>query len=137
MLHLWKKKNNTQSKKILIIFIDASFKEHIKPDFFNEILLWNCHDECVYHCMWRTTNAFVSREWPVPQFFGKWPFKRVLGIQEPASVFFSFLNLMAHWRMIRKFRAEVRSDSPMYYIWHIFSGVSEPNQLSIDNNFLI
>lgn len=105
--------------------LDATqFKEHIKPDYFNEILLWTCQDECIYHCMWRTTNAFVSREWAVPQFYGKWPFKRFLGIQEPASVFFSFLNLMAHWRMIRKFRHEVRSDSPMYYIWHIFSGVS-------------
>lgn len=26
--------------------------------------------------------------------------------------------------MIRKFRHEVRSDSPMYYIWHVFSAVS-------------
>lgn len=105
--------------------LDAvKFKEHIKPDLVNDILLWTCHDECIYHCMWRTTNAFVSRDWPVPQFYGKWPFKRFLGIQEPASVFFSFLNLLAHWRMIRKFRQEVRSDSPMYYIWLIFAGVS-------------
>lgn len=73
--------------------------------------------------MWRTTNTFVSREWKVPQFYGKWPFKRFLGMQEPASVFFSFLNLMAHLRMIRKFRRDVRNDSPMYYIWHIFSAV--------------
>lgn len=74
--------------------------------------------------MWRTTNTFVSRDWPVPQFYGKWPFVRFFGIQEPASVFFSLLNLIAHWRMIRKFRSEVRNDSPMYYVWHIFSGVS-------------
>lgn len=106
-------------------YIDATkFKENIKQDVFNEILLWTCHDECIYHCMWRTTNAFVSRNWNVPQFFGKWPFKRFLGIQEPASVLFSFLNLMAHWRMIRKFRREVRSDSPLYYVWHIFGAVS-------------
>lgn len=102
----------------------ADFKDHIKPNFINEMLLWTCHDECTYHCMWRTTNAFVSREWPVPQFYGKWPFKRMFGIQEPASVLFSFLNLVAHWRMIRKFRREVRNDSPMYYTWHIFSAVS-------------
>lgn len=67
----------------------------------------------------------MSRDWPVPQFYGKWPFVRFFGIQEPASVFFSFLNLVAHWRMIRKFRSEVRNDSPMYYVWHIFSGVSK------------
>lgn len=112
-------------KFFLFRFIDATkFKENIKQDVFNEILLWTCHDECIYHCMWRTTNAFVSRNWNVPQFFGKWPFKRFLGIQEPASVLFSFLNLMAHWRMIRKFRRDVRSDSPMYYVWHIFGAVS-------------
>lgn len=73
--------------------------------------------------MWRTTNAFVSRQWNVPQFYGKWPFKRLFGIQEPASVLFSFLNLFAHWRMIQKFRRQVRNDSPMYYIWHVFCGV--------------
>lgn len=103
----------------------TKFKSHLKQDFFNEIFLWTCHDECNYHCMWRTTNIFVAREWSVPQFYGKWPFKRILGIQEPASVFFSFLNLMAHWRMIRKFRREVRSDSPMYYVWHALSAVSD------------
>lgn len=102
----------------------TKFKSHLKQDFFNEIFLWTCHDECNYHCMWRTTNIFVTREWSVPQFYGKWPFKRILGIQEPASVFFSFLNLMAHWRMIRKFRREVRNDSPMYYVWHVLSAVS-------------
>lgn len=117
-------KLNWKLKKMFDFFSDAiNFQEHIKQDFSNEVLLWTCHDECIYHCMWRTTNTFVSRDWPVPQFYGKWPFVRFFGIQEPASVFFSFLNLIAHWRMIRKFRNEVRNDSPMYYIWHIFSGV--------------
>lgn len=79
--------------------------------------------------MWRTTMAFLNRNWNVPQFYGKWPFIRLFGIQEPASVFFSFLNLFVHWRMIRKFRREVRHDSPMYYIWHIFCAVSLTNFL--------
>lgn len=112
-------------KFFFYLILDAiKFQKHIKQDIFNEVLLWTCHDECIYHCMWRTTNTFVSRDWPVPQFYGKWPFVRFFGIQEPASVFFSFLNLIAHWRMIRKFRSEVRNDSPMYYVWHIFSAVS-------------
>lgn len=34
---------------------------------------------------------------PVVQFHGKWPFRRLLGMQEPFSVLFSFLNLVAHW----------------------------------------
>lgn len=73
--------------------------------------------------MWRTTSLFVSRQWAVPQFYGKWPFKRLLGVQEPASAFFSFLNLLVHWKMLKKFRREVRGDSPMYYIWNMFSVV--------------
>lgn len=99
------------------------FKNGIEQEWINGILLWSCHDECVYRCMWRTTNAFVAREWSVPQFYGKWPFKRFFGIQEPASVLFSFLNLIVHWKMLRKFRDDVRSDSPMYYVWHVFCAV--------------
>lgn len=34
------------------------------------------------------------------QYFGKWPFVRVLGIQELASVLFSFLNLLPHVRFL-------------------------------------
>ncbi|XP_031640517.1 post-GPI attachment to proteins factor 3 [Contarinia nasturtii] len=101
----------------------TKFKPNIKQDIFNEVLLWSCRDECQYHCMWRTTNAFISREWSVPQFYGKWPFKRFFGIQEPASVFFSFLNLVAHWRMLGKFRQDVRNDSPLYYTWNVFSAI--------------
>ncbi len=73
-----------------------------------------------YNCMWRTTNAFVTRKWPVPQFYGKWPFERFLGMQEPASVVFSILNFLSHCWMIRKFRADVRPDSPMFRVWHVF-----------------
>lgn len=103
---------------------NLGFQDHIKPEFFNEVFMWSCEDECGYNCMWRTTYAFLGRDWNVPQFYGKWPFKRFLGIQEPASVLFSYLNLLVHWRMIRKFRRECRSDSPMYYVWHVFCAVN-------------
>ncbi|MCJ1424921.1 hypothetical protein MMC29_002809 [Sticta canariensis] len=33
---------------------------------------------------------------PVIQFHGKWPFHRIVGIQEPFSVVFSLLNFLAH-----------------------------------------
>lgn len=76
-----------------------------------------------YSCMWRTTNAFITRNWPVPQFYGKWPFVRFLGMQEPASVLFSLFNFLSHFWMIRKFREDVRKDSPMFYVWHVFCAV--------------
>ena len=54
----------------------------------------------------------------------QWPFIRVLGLQEPASVIFSVLNLMPHVIMMVKFRRSVPSKAPMYYIWHAYAVVS-------------
>jgi hypothetical protein len=37
---------------------------------------------------------------PVPQYHGKWPFYRFMGMQEPFSVLFSLFNFLAHdWGM--------------------------------------
>jgi post-GPI attachment to proteins factor 3 len=38
---------------------------------------------------------------PVVQFHGKWPFQRLLGMQEPFSVLFSAGNFWAHWNGLR------------------------------------
>lgn len=54
----------------------------------------------------------------------KWPFVRFLGCQEPASVLFSILNFVVHYKMLKKFRREVRRDSPCFYLWHSFAFVS-------------
>ncbi|EDW31387.1 GL11111 [Drosophila persimilis] len=91
-----------------------------KQSIFDQIFQWSCADECQYGCMWRTVAAFAERAWPIPQFYGKWPFLRMLGMQEPASVIFSMLNCIMHFRMLRKFRREVRPDSPCYMLAHIF-----------------
>ncbi|KAL9692597.1 hypothetical protein quinque_012084 [Culex quinquefasciatus] len=80
----------------------------------NKLLLWTCYDECGYDCMWRTTGAFLKRNWTTPQFYGKWPFVRLAGLQEPASVVFSMTNFGTHYHMLKRFRREVRPDSPMY-----------------------
>ncbi|XP_068143758.1 post-GPI attachment to proteins factor 3 [Drosophila tropicalis] len=91
-----------------------------KQSIFDLITQWTCADECQYACMWRTVFAFFERGWPIPQFYGKWPFFRLMGMQEPASVFFSLLNFLMHLRMLRKFRSVVRADSPCYILSHIF-----------------
>ncbi|KAL1399798.1 hypothetical protein pipiens_007947 [Culex pipiens pipiens] len=87
----------------------------------NKLLLWTCYDECGYDCMWRTTGAFLKRNWTTPQFYGKWPFVRLAGLQEPASVLFSMANFGTHYHMLKRFRREVRPDSPMYTLWQVFS----------------
>ncbi|XP_066155683.1 post-GPI attachment to proteins factor 3 isoform X1 [Euwallacea fornicatus] len=83
-------------------------------------LAWSCLDECKYNCMWKTVESFHQRNWKTPQFHGKWPFIRLFGIQEPASFAFSLLNLIVHLKMIKKFHRQVRSDSPLYWLWFGF-----------------
>ena len=55
---------------------------------------------------------------PVVQYHGKWPFYRFMGMQEPFSVFFSLLNLLAHQYGLRQIRATIPKDYPLrrYYI---------------------
>ncbi|XP_018575419.1 post-GPI attachment to proteins factor 3 [Anoplophora glabripennis] len=88
------------------------------------ITWWSCIDECKYDCMWKTVEGFHERNWQTPQFYGKWPFIRCFGLQEPASVLFSVLNGYAHFKMIKRFRKDVRPDSPFYWLWHAFCIVS-------------
>lgn len=64
--------------------------------------------------MWGTVEALAAVGVPTPQFFGKWPFLRLLGMQEPASVLFSLLNFFAHfwgilslWRNVSCFKFKI------------------------------
>lgn len=100
---------------------DMSFKE--TPATELRLLLWTCDDDCRYICTWKTVDHFVSQGLRVPQFHGKWPFVRFLGLQEPASVFFSLLNFQAHLTMYKRFKQQVRPSSPMYLAWTYFSMV--------------
>ncbi|CAB3371893.1 Hypothetical predicted protein [Cloeon dipterum] len=86
-------------------------------------LFWSCKDECGYNCMWETVSTFEQRGWGVPQFYGRWPFIRVLGLQEPASVVFSLLNLVANLAMLNKFQLKVPKFVPGYHLWTIHSWV--------------
>ena len=52
---------------------------------------------------------------PVLQYFGKWPFKAVLGIQEPASVLASLGNLLAHLTGILHFNRSNATFMSNYY----------------------
>ncbi|KAK3592986.1 hypothetical protein CHS0354_023211 [Potamilus streckersoni] len=82
-----------------------------------QLVKWNCQEECYYQCMWTAVEAFQKDGTPIPQFFGKWPFIRLFGIQEPASTCFSILNGLSHL-MIFRYRSFVRSTTPLYYVWH-------------------
>lgn len=55
---------------------------------------------------------------PVLQYHGKWPFHRMLGIQEPFSVIFSLFNFLAHQYGLSKIYNNIPADYPLrkYYV---------------------
>ena len=55
--------------------------------------------------MHEVSEARTKAGQPVQQYFGKWPFWRVFGVQEPASVLFSLANLREHMRGLRRLHA--------------------------------
>ena len=59
------------------------------------------------------------------QYHGKWPFIRFLGAQEPLSVLFSLLNLLAHLSGLQRIRREIPASYPLkpYYLWFGYFGV--------------
>src|SRR5258706_5168149 len=70
------------------------------PDFPLAMRLtrWTCEDNVKYSCMHSIVDEAFEKGEPVQQYYGKWPFWRLLGTQEPASVLFSALNFWAHSR---------------------------------------
>ncbi|KAF9956505.1 hypothetical protein BGZ72_002744 [Mortierella alpina] len=63
------------------------------------------------------TEAALQSDEPVHQYHGKWPFYRILGMQEPASVVFSLLNGYMHvlaWPRLKKAIPEDYYMRPLY-----------------------
>lgn len=96
-----------------------------KLPLYLTLFLWDCTDECKYQCMHNVTETDVRLKRPIKQFYGKWPFVRFLGIQEPASVLFSIFNAVGHilgWRMFQS--AVSKTDYEMHLVWKINLAVS-------------
>lgn len=65
---------------------------------------WDCTADCSYHCMWGIEHQKrAAKAGPTVKYHGKWPFIRVLGAQEIASVIFSIGNLVAHAHNLHMF----------------------------------
>jgi len=79
-----------------------------------KIFGWTCLDELKYTCMHNTTKLMIELGGKIYQFYGKWPFVRFLGIQEPASTIFSLGNLAAHVIGWRKFSLAVSKNYLFY-----------------------
>ncbi|KAI0781491.1 Per1-like protein [Trametes elegans] len=87
---------------------------------------WTCVDDCKYGCMHLITDHAIQQNAPVQQYYGKWPFWRFAGMQEPASVLFSVLNFVAHAAGARKIRARVPDGHPMkkYYLGFAYASMN-------------
>lgn len=59
----------------------------------------------------------------IEQFHGKWPFRRLLGVQEPFSVLFSALNGYAHVAGLRALRHSLPRDYPLAPYYRAFAYV--------------
>ncbi|KAI1320233.1 Per1-domain-containing protein [Xylariaceae sp. FL0255] len=92
----------------------------------HRLLLWTCAQECDYACQHIITQQRRAAGQPTTQFHGKWPFTRILGIQEPISVLFSLGNLWAHHRGLRKLRERVPASYRLrhYYILFAYFGIA-------------
>ncbi|XP_065320396.1 post-GPI attachment to proteins factor 3-like isoform X2 [Gordionus sp. m RMFG-2023] len=95
-----------------------------KQSWYMKVLLWSCENECKYICMHRVKIKCIQKKIDIPQFYGKWPFRRIYGIQDPASFVFSILNFLTNAYMIRQFVKYTHSLSPYYVIWIIYGILS-------------
>jgi hypothetical protein len=104
--------------------VDTCVLDRCKTDpparlgFALETLRWTCPGDCAYGCthsitdQLQFTHATTTTHPTTPrmhQFHGKWPFWRLAGIQEPASVLFSLANGWVHyqgWRKVRRSRVK-------------------------------
>ncbi|KAL2334606.1 hypothetical protein Fmac_015819 [Flemingia macrophylla] len=95
---------------------------------------WDCRTDCRYYCMVaREEERTKLGDKPV-KYHGKWPFRRVYGIQEPVAVALSALNLAMQFHgwvsffILVHYKLPLRPDKKTYYeytgLWHIYGILS-------------
>ncbi|GMM52790.1 Per1 protein [Starmerella bacillaris] len=97
------------------------------PPGILKLLLWDLESNCDYHCQQTLTDLTEASGERMQQFHGKWPFRRVMGVQEPAAVFFSMMNFWPHFANYRVFR-NMHNPQGMYmkkyYLGAMFVGMN-------------
>lgn len=101
---------------------DSSIPLHLR------LLFWTCPSNCDYVCQHIITDRRVSRDPPmlnpVIQYHGKWPFYRIVGIQEPFSVMFSLFNFLAHRDGLSKIYDRIPPDYSLRKYYVVFSYIA-------------
>ncbi|KAI3918659.1 hypothetical protein MKX01_041979 [Papaver californicum] len=92
---------------------------------------WDCQSDCRYHCMLDREKERENLGSAPVKYHGKWPFKRVFGIQEPVSVAFSAFNLAMQFHgwlsffLLLCYKLPVRPETRKPYyefsgLWHMY-----------------
>ncbi len=85
---------------------------------------WTCLDDCKYGCMHLITDDAIQSGTYIHQYYGKWPFWRLWGMQEPGSVAFSLMNLFVHLRGALLVGRRMAEGHPMKPYFLVFAVVS-------------
>ncbi|KAH9039420.1 Per1-like protein [Lactarius hengduanensis] len=90
------------------------------------LTLWTCTDDCKYLCTHTLTDMAAESGVRAQQYYGKWPFWRYAGMQEPAAVAFSLANLLMHVLGADWLRHGVHPTHPMrpYYLTWAYLSVN-------------
>jgi len=103
----------------------ASCREDCPPlDFELWLTSWDCLSNCKYLVMREITEERIAGGKEVLQYHGKWPFVRILGMQEPASVLFSLANLVAHVVCLKRFLGGTSPNTRLRFMWVVYSLVA-------------
>lgn len=93
----------------------------------------DCLNDCRYYCMIDRERERQSLGLEPVKYHGKWPFTRVLGLQEPVSVALSILNLLMHFSgwlsfyILLQYKLPLKQDETYYEytnLWHIYGFLS-------------
>ena len=81
---------------------------------------WSCASDCEYGCMHARNAERLALGRATLQYNGKWPFVRVLGMQEACAVAFSLANLAAHASGLRRSWSALRAAGRRRAVWREF-----------------
>ena len=96
-----------------------------RPPSAPALSLLSAQADCRYRCMHLVEAERLVAALPPLKYHGKWPFIRLLGLQEPASVALSLANLWAHVHGFARLRRAWRSRaSPLKVLWSVYAALS-------------
>ncbi|KAL7108448.1 hypothetical protein ACP275_06G112900 [Erythranthe tilingii] len=92
---------------------------------------WGCLSDCRYHCMLSREEKRQKIGHEPEKYHGKWPFKRLYGVQEPVSVALSAVNLAVQFHgwvsffILVNYKLPFRPNKQTYYeytgLWHLYA----------------